>query len=158
MNQRNRELTWGVGCLASRGYSIEQKPEVILSTPWSTIYRIPTTTETFYLKKTPAPIFLSNEPKIIQHLFNHFHANVPVITDINEDLHCFLMNDAGIPLRQRLKLKFEPDFLYCLVWEVVLGYQFILIVNLQAYKAYYPNKPNPVIEGLRKFLSMMNAF
>lgn len=30
-------LTWGTDYLVSNGYSIEHLPEIVLSTPWSTI-------------------------------------------------------------------------------------------------------------------------
>lgn len=42
---------------------------------------------------------------------SQFHANVPDIIEINEDLHCFLMRDAGISLRQTLKTNFKPELL-----------------------------------------------
>jgi hypothetical protein len=42
---------------------------------------------------------------------HQFNASVPVVIAINDDLHCFLMKDAGLSLRQYLKSEFYPDLL-----------------------------------------------
>ena len=104
-------LKWGTDCLVSNGYSIKHSPEIVLSTPWSTVIRFSTSTGNVYLKQTPQALFLSLEPKIIQLLAEKFHASVPVVIAINENLHCFLMKDAGKPLRETLKGEFKPDLL-----------------------------------------------
>ncbi|EKD69998.1 MAG: hypothetical protein ACD_46C00681G0002, partial [uncultured bacterium] len=62
-----------------------------------------------YLKQTPPSIFM--ESKIIQLLANQLHASVPIVIAINDDLHCFLMEDAGITLRKYLKTEFQPNFM-----------------------------------------------
>lgn len=111
MNNLLPLFKWGTDCLVSNGYSIECSPEIVLSTPWSHVIRFATSTENFYLKQTPPSLFLSNEPKIIRILSSQLHANVPVVIEINEDLHCFLMRDAGISLRQMLKANFMPELL-----------------------------------------------
>ena len=111
MNNLLPLFKWGTDCLVSNGYSIECSPEIVLSTPWSHVIRFATSTENFYLKQTPPSLFLSNEPKIIRILSSQLHANVPVVIEINEDLHCFLMRDAGISLRQTLKANFMPELL-----------------------------------------------
>jgi len=111
MNNLLPLFKWGTDYLVSNGYSIEHSPEIVLSTPWSHVIRFATSTENFYLKQTPPSLFLSNEPKIIRVLSSQFHANVPDIIEINEDLHCFLMRDAGISLRQTLKTNFKPELL-----------------------------------------------
>jgi hypothetical protein len=103
MNNLLPLFKWGTDCLVSNGYSIEHSPEIVLSTPWSNVLRFATPTENFYLKQTPLSLFLSNEPKIIQLLSSQFHASVPAVIEINNDLNCFLMRDAGISLRQALK-------------------------------------------------------
>lgn len=107
MNNLLPLFKWGTDCLVSNGYSIEHSPEIVLSTPWSHVIRFATSTENFYLKQTPPSLFLSNEPKIIRLLSSQFHANVPDVIEINNDLHCFLMRDAGISLRQTLKTNFN---------------------------------------------------
>jgi len=106
---------WGIDWLASNGYSVEHSPEVVLSTPWSTMVRFSTSTGDIYLKQTPPAI--SAEPKIIQLLSEQFHASVPVVIASNNDLHCFMMLDAGKVLRATLKEKFSPDLLYQAIKE-----------------------------------------
>lgn len=111
MNNQLQLFKWGTDCLVSNGYSIERSPEIVLSTPWSHVIRFSTSTGDFYLKQTPPPLFLSNEPQIIRLLSDQFHASVPHVLDINDDLHCFLMKDAGKPLRETLKANFKPELL-----------------------------------------------
>ncbi len=111
MNNQTHILKWGTDYLLSKGYSIEHPPEVVLSTAWSTVIRFLTSTGNVYLKQSPPAIFLSSEPKIIQRLFQQFHASVPFVIARNDDLHCFLMKDAGKPLRAMLKTEFNPDLL-----------------------------------------------
>jgi hypothetical protein len=103
-------LKWGSDYLTASGHIIELAPEIVLSTPWSTMIRFSTTTGDFYLKQTPAAI--SKEPQIIQLLSDKFHASVPDVIASNTELHCFLMRDAGKVLRAILKEKFSSD-LFC---------------------------------------------
>lgn len=109
MNHQIPILKWGTDFLASNGYSIEYPPEMLLSTPWSTVIRFPTSTGDVYLKQTAPAISL--EPKVIQLLSEQFHASVPVVIAIFDELHCFLMKDAGKRLRETLKAEFRPDLL-----------------------------------------------
>lgn len=111
MNNPRSLLKWGTDCLVSNGYVILRPPEIMLSTPWSHVISFVTSTGNFYLKQTPSSLFLSNEPKIIQLLSAQLNANVPVVIEINEDLHCFLMKDAGISLRETLKTNFRVELL-----------------------------------------------
>jgi hypothetical protein len=103
-------LKWATDCLISKGYPLQCSPEIVFETPWSTVIRFSTLKEDFYLKQTPPSISL--EPKIIQLLANQVRANVPHVMAINDDLHCFLMKDAGITLRKYLKTEFQQDLLY----------------------------------------------
>ncbi|MEY3182350.1 MAG: hypothetical protein RLZ35_335 [Pseudomonadota bacterium] len=103
-------LEWAREKLANLSYSIRQE-EIVLTTPWSKVVRFSTSSGTVYLKQTPATSFLSIEPKIIRLLFEQFHANVPHVIAINDECHCFLMNDCGKSLRSLLKSKFNPKLL-----------------------------------------------
>ncbi len=109
MNDHTSILKWATDYLISRGYALQQPPEIVLETPWSTVIRFSTSKGKVYLKQTPPAIFL--EPKIIQLLRGQFHASVPMVIAINDDLHCFLMEDAGETLRSYLKTNFQPDLL-----------------------------------------------
>ncbi len=111
MNHQTHIFKWGSDYLVANGYSIENSPETLLSTPWSAVIRFSTSKGDIYLKQTPASLYLSNEPKIMRLLSEQFHASVPVVIAINDELHCFLMRDAGIPLREALKAEFKPDLL-----------------------------------------------
>ncbi len=111
MNNQTQIFKWGSDCLISNGYLIEHSPEILSSTPWSNVIRFSTSTGDFYLKQTPPSVYLSLEPEIIRLLSEQFHANVPIVIAINNDLHCFLMKDAGKSLRETLKAEFRPDLL-----------------------------------------------
>lgn len=102
---------WGTDSLVSDGYSIEYPPEILLSTPWSTIIRFSTSLGRFFLKHTPPSLFLSLEPQIISILSKQFPTKVPTVIACNNNLHCFLMRDAGESLRQYLKAEFKVELL-----------------------------------------------
>lgn len=110
MKDNTEIFKWATDCLISKGYSPQHSPEIIFETPWSTVIRFSTAKEDIYLKQTPPSISL--EPKIIQLLANQVCACVPHVIAINDDLHCFLMKDAGITLRKYLKTNFQQDLLY----------------------------------------------
>ena len=95
--------------LISRGYSLQYSPEIIQETPWSKVFKFSTSKGDVYLKQ-PAPL-LAQEAKVLQLLLRKFNANVPIVIAINDDLHCFVMKDAGISLRQYLKTAPHPDLL-----------------------------------------------
>ncbi|HAT9121167.1 TPA: aminoglycoside phosphotransferase family protein, partial [Legionella pneumophila subsp. pneumophila] len=81
----------------------------MLNTPWSYVVRFDTSDGYIYLKHTPELFAL--EPIIIQILHEQFHASVPIVIALNTELNCFLMKDAGKPLRGILKQKFDEAFL-----------------------------------------------
>lgn len=107
MQNVNVFVKWATDSLVSNGYYVQHSPEIVLSTPWSTVVKFSTSTGDFYLKQTPPAI--SAEPQIIQLLSEQFHASVPVVIASNHDLHSFLMRDAGKVLRATLKEKFSSD-------------------------------------------------
>lgn len=86
---------WTNKSLLANRYQLLGSLEEVQMTAWSSVRRILTTKGYVYLKKTPN--LLSLEPVIIQMLHNKFHVNVPIVIDINSDLNCFLMSDAGKP-------------------------------------------------------------
>src|SRR3990167_11388848 len=102
-------IKWATDCLISKGYTLQQSPEILLKTPWSIVIRFSTSQYDVYLKQMPPAISL--DPKIIQLLADQCHASVPVVIAINDALHCFLMKDAGFNLRAYLKTEFQPDLL-----------------------------------------------
>ena len=109
MNTKESIVNWANDYLNSHGYSIQNSPEILIDTPWSNIIRFSTSQYDVYLKQMPPD--LSLDPQIIQLLMDQCHANVPVVIAINEDLHCFLMKDAGLNLRAYLKNQFQQNLL-----------------------------------------------
>lgn len=111
MDNKEHALQWGTNYLISKAYAIEHSPEIVLSTPWSTIIRFDTSKGIIFLKHTPPSLFLSLEPKIISMLSEKFSTDFPSLISVDDNLHCFLMNDAGEPLRKSLKMEFKVDLL-----------------------------------------------
>ena len=109
MKKHSNIIKWATDLLISKGYSLQYSPEIVQETPWSNVFRFSTLKGNVYLKQ-PAPL-LAQEAKILQLLAHQFNAIVPVVIAINDDLHCFIMKDAGISLRQYLKTEFHPDLL-----------------------------------------------
>lgn len=102
---------WGREYLLSHHYVlIENSIETVQHTPWSTVIRFKTSADNIYLKSMPPA--LACESAITKMLHDQFHAPVPKIIVINDELNCFLMKDAGIPLRTILKRQFDSE-LFC---------------------------------------------
>ncbi len=109
-NLKEEIMRWGSKYLASHGYMLKSKlPENIQNTPWSYVIRYTTSSGYIYLKNTPK--LLASEAIIIQILRDKFHASVPEIISHNLELDCFLMKDAGKPLREILKSQFNEALL-----------------------------------------------
>lgn len=102
-------INWATGYLDSKGYSLVEKPEIIQETPWSKVIRLSTLHGDFYLKQ-PVPL-LAKEASVIQLLAHQFNASVPCIEANNDELHCFLMKDAGISLRKHLNEENKTNLL-----------------------------------------------
>lgn len=101
---------WALDILSNHGYlSLNPIPEKIVNTAWSVVYRFATHRGAIYLKKVPPPLFL--EVLIIKILATQFKAKVPHLIADNPEHHCFLMQDAGIPLHDVLKENFNLEWL-----------------------------------------------
>jgi len=103
-------IDWGKEYLLSHGYTLKNNlPENVKNTPWSCVIRYTTSDGNIYLKHTPN--LLALEASIIQILHEQFHAFVPEVIAHNAELHCFLMKNAGRPLREVLKQQFDAALL-----------------------------------------------
>ncbi len=103
-------IIWALNTLQRLGYVIQNpSPEVVLQTPWSQVYRFDTDQGYCYLKQVPPG--LSLEPQVIHLLRESCGASVPVLIAENPQEHCFLMQDAGIPLREFFKQGFNTKLL-----------------------------------------------
>ncbi|HYF97743.1 MAG TPA: phosphotransferase [Coxiellaceae bacterium] len=109
MENYNHILKWATEYLISKRYFLQRSPEIIVETPWSKVILFPTLKEDVYLKQTPPSLFL--ESKILKLLSDQFHVSVPIIIADNDELHCFLMKDAGQSLRKYLKNEFQLNLL-----------------------------------------------
>lgn len=105
---QNSHIMWAINTLKNYGYRIQNAiPEKIQSTPWSEVCRFITAQGFVYLKMVPPGLAL--EAKIITVLHEQFHAAVPQIIAVDQEQHCFLMCDAGIPLHDFFKQGFQPE-------------------------------------------------
>ncbi|MGQ3892351.1 phosphotransferase [Legionella sp. CNM-4043-24] len=104
-------VKWAISTLESNGYSTITHREIV-QTAYSVIHKIVTSRENFYLKQTPASTTFSLEPAITRLLENKFQAPVPSVIAVHEELHCFLMKEAGVSLRAYLKTNFQPNLIF----------------------------------------------
>ncbi len=103
-------LQWASKLLNENGYHTEKTiPDIVQDTPWSKVYRYKTNQGFIFLKHVPPA--LSIEPTIIDVLHKEFHAPVPHIIALNNELNCFLMADAGIQLHHFFKEGFKAEIL-----------------------------------------------
>ncbi|HAT4400006.1 aminoglycoside phosphotransferase family protein [Legionella quateirensis] len=106
----NPHIEWALSALNELGYQLKTLiPEIILDTAWSEVSRFQTNLGLVYLKKVPSA--LSLEANVILLLQKQFNAPVPKILAHNQEFHCFLMQDAGIPLHDVFKQEFRPNLL-----------------------------------------------
>lgn len=103
-------ISWAFTILQDLGYRIQNPvPKLILKTPWSSVYRFDTEQGSLYLKQIPPG--LSKEPQVIHWLQETCGAPVPLVIADNPQEHCFLMQDAGITLREYFKQAFNAELL-----------------------------------------------
>jgi len=127
---QSKIIEWAQDSLLSHGCTINTPPENIQANPWSITKRFLTSNGYIYLKQT-APA-LSLEPFIIKILYDQFHANVPVVIDINQELNCFLMKDSGNSLIEFLKQDFRPDIL-CLAINLYTDIQYAAVKHADTF-------------------------
>lgn len=133
-SNKNDIIQWGSKYLASHGYKLKSnQPENVQLRPWSYVIRYNTSGGWIYLKQTPKLIAL--EPVITKILHDQFHAPVPEIIALNSELDCFLMNDAGSPLRAILKKQFDATLLCKAVdaftaTQVVVSHNTLTLINI----------------------------
>jgi hypothetical protein len=103
-------ISWAFTILQDLGYRIQNPvPQAILQTPWSSVYRFDTDQGSLYLKQVPSG--LSKEPQVIHLLQKACGAPAPIVIADNPELYCFLMQDAGMALREYFKQGFNTNLL-----------------------------------------------
>lgn len=102
-NSHQEIIDWASSAL---GCSIS-KSEIVVNPAWSLVIRVTTEKGIYYLKQTPEKI--GREAEIINTLRNTYNASVPEVVAINDEMHCFIMKDAGTSVRTILKATFNVD-------------------------------------------------
>ena len=111
-------ISWAFTTLQNLGYRLQNPvPEVTLQTPWSSVYRFNTDQGLLYLKQVPPG--LSKESQVIHLLQETCGAPVPLVIADNSQLHCFLMQNAGITLREYFKQGFNADLLLTAIHDYI---------------------------------------
>lgn len=103
------EVSWAEDSLASSGYKTQGQPKIVRAMLWSRITSFETSKGRVYLKSMALPF--SKEPILLQFLADHEVKNITKVIAVNEQLSCFLMKDAGEPLRNLVKENFKIDLL-----------------------------------------------
>jgi hypothetical protein len=104
-----KKLQWGQDYLKDKGYLIEGEPQALRLMPWSKIYSFKTNQGQIYLKSMAREF--SNEPFLLNFLLGHSFKKIPKVIAINQRDHCFLMEEAGKPLRDSLKENFSKVYI-----------------------------------------------
>lgn len=110
MINSSESCAWAEEILRSLGFEMQCKPQIIRNRPWSQVTCFRTSQGHIYLKSMAQSF--SHEPFIVRFLFDHISQEVPEILASHEQLGCFLMKDAGEPLRNILQANFRPELLY----------------------------------------------
>ncbi|KTD10617.1 Phosphotransferase enzyme family protein [Legionella gratiana] len=103
-------LKWALEYLVSHNDSTIISHQKITETSYSVVYKITTSKNTFYLKKTP--LELSTESQILTYLYEQDCSHIPTPIAENKQLCCFLMTSCGdVTLRQLFKEKVDAALL-----------------------------------------------
>lgn len=90
-DKNSRLIDWAKGVLLGAGYPAPDESDLLVETPHSMVFRIQAGNDVFYLKQTPAPLFV--EAFVLQSLANT--DAVPRVLAADEVLSCFLMHQCG---------------------------------------------------------------
>jgi len=101
----NQALTWAETVLTQQGYTITAPTVLVRAMSWSQVSRIFTEQGVLYLK-VMAPAF-ANEPNVLRAISAQQQGIIPHVIAENAELHCFIMQDAGDPLRELLQQHYD---------------------------------------------------
>lgn len=90
-------LVWANQELESQGFGFIIQHSIVRKMPWSIVTALHTIKGQLYLKQM-IPVF-AIEPAILQFLSHNISNQVPKIIATNKELSCFIMEEAGQPLR-----------------------------------------------------------
>ena len=123
-------INWAADYLGSIGKSLLGPAKVIQETPWSNVIQLPTLCGYYYLKQ-PAPL-LAKEASVIRILERQFNVNVPFVEAINDELHCFIMKDAGVTLRHYINEENKSGLL-CQAIKEFTAFQRVIESSLHSF-------------------------
>ena len=109
-------IQWAETVLRTKGMLLLDVPKLIRDMPWSRVEQLTTKQGHIYLKQM-APLF-AIEGRLISYLSVHITNRVPTLLAIDEEARCFLMFDAGKPLRELLQMQYQ----ILLACEVLICY------------------------------------
>ena len=101
----NQQIKWAKSELQAQGYAINADAKIIRNMPWSQVAYFETSRGFVYLKCT-AEVFV-NELRLLGFLLKQDMSHLPLLIATNQEQRCFLMQDAGKPMRMRLKTYFD---------------------------------------------------
>ena len=98
---------WADIILQQQGMIRLGQPKLIRDMPWSKVEQLKTEQGPVYLKQM-APLF-AIEGRLLMYLSAHVTSPVPQVLAIDEDMGCFLMLDAGRPLRELFQNQYQTS-------------------------------------------------
>lgn len=98
-------IAWAEKVLASTGEQSIKPPTDVRHMPWSQVISLTTKHDTYFLKAMAEPF--AYEPLLLDYFKQMGFAHVPQLIAVNEKMHCFLMQDAGNNLREKLKSHYD---------------------------------------------------
>lgn len=107
---RADQVAWAEEALTAKGYFLEGAWEVVRAMPWSTVSAIYTSWGRVMLKSMAKPF--SKESRILAFLEKYAPGMATCVIAADEALGCFLMPDAGVPLRSLMQQGFQIEY-----WE-----------------------------------------
>lgn len=104
---KNDIQRWSEETLSSLQYDIQGDSRIVREVPWSQVYCFSTSKGRVFLKYMDSEFAF--EPVLLKYLRDNVTQNVTDVIASNEQLSCFLMRDAGEPLRPILKAEFNQE-------------------------------------------------
>jgi aminoglycoside phosphotransferase (APT) family kinase protein len=123
-------IEWAQNYLVMNRYALNGSPEFIRAMPWSKVTRFSTSEGSIFLKHMTPPFAL--EPMVIKIISEWDTDTVPRIIAVNNTLRCFLMKDAGLPLRSYQKNSFQAG-LFSKALKAYANIQLKAISHVEAF-------------------------
>lgn len=99
--------SWAKNTLLSLGHDLQDEPQIVREVPWSCVYSLRTSKSRVFLKYMDPEFGI--EATLLKYLHDNVTQNCTDVMASNEQMSCFLMKDAGEPLRPLLKSGFNQD-------------------------------------------------